>query len=508
MIERLLYASAYPHAIDRIELLETHVSWVLLTGEFAYKIKKPVDLGFLDFRTLEKRRHYCEEELRLNMNWAPELYVDVVPITRTGDVLRVGGEGTPVEYAVRMRQFDQSSRLDHLIELGQLTDTDVLGLAEEVAYRHARARRVAPAPRLQEITERLFWENFNELRGNISRPLLARLGAWLQGRINTHRAFMLERIETGFYRECHGDLHLANITRLEQGVRAFDCIEFNRDLREIDVVADYAFLAMDFIARGAVGYSYMFVNRYLEKTGDYDGARLLPLYLLYRAMVRAKVAVIGRDQHTLRTDKAEDRHTIERYCALARALSSDRRPVLVLMTGLSGSGKTWLSTRLVPDLPALRLRSDIERKRMFGLDESVDSKSGIDTGIYDAGADRDVYSKLLASAGHLLGAGINVILDAAFLNAPDRGHARRLAASCNAGFVMINTTADKRTLLQRLEHRKAGDDPSEADIEVLEHQFAIRDPIAKDESAVTLTVDTTLDIEVATIVTQIRNLKY
>jgi aminoglycoside phosphotransferase family enzyme/predicted kinase len=508
MIERLLSAAAFPHAVSRIELLETHISWVVLTGEFAYKIKKPVDLGFLDFRTLEKRRHYCEEELRLNRNWAPDLYLDVVPITQVGEALRVGGEGTPVEYAVRMRQFEQSARLDHLIEQGQLEESDVLELAEEIARRHARARPVPPKARLQSTTENLIWENFDELQGEVPDRFLDRLRVWLKRRIDSHEALMRGRIQAGFYRECHGDLHLANIVRLEEGIRAFDCIEFSRDLREIDTVADYAFLTMDFIARGAVGHAYQFVNRYLEKTGDYAGARLLPLYLLYRAMVRAKIAVIGREQHTARTDRAEDRHTIDRYCALARALTSDRPPVLVLMTGLSGSGKTWLSSLLVRALPALRLRSDLERRRIFGLAEIEDSQSDIGKGIYSSKANREVYGRLFATAEHLLRAGMNVILDAAFLDAENRRIARQVARSCNVRFVMVNAVVDEKTLVQRLERRDAGRDTSEADLAVLQHQLATRDPLEADELAMTITVDTAGEIDAIALATRIRELKY
>ena len=507
MIERLLSAAAYPHAVRRVDLLETHISWVFLTGDFAYKIKKPVDLGFLDFRTLEKRRHYCEEELRLNQNWAPELYVEVVPITRLGDAVRVGGEGTVVEYAVRMRQFEQRARLDHVIELGQLGDKDVLELAEEIANRHAHARRVPTSSLLRQTTQRLIWENFKELQGELPDALIDRLRAWLQVRLDTHAAFIGERIATGFYRECHGDLHLANIVRLEEGVRAFDCIEFSRELREIDVVADYAFLAMDFIARGVVGHAYTFVNRYLEKTGDYDGARLLPLYLLYRAMVRAKVAVIGREQHEARTDRAEDKHTIDRYCALARALTSDRSPVLVLMTGLSGSGKTWLSTRLVAALPGLRLRSDVERKRMLGLDEAASSGSGIGAGIYSGEVTHKMYARLFAIAEHLLCAGVNVILDAAFLDVDKRRLARELAESCGAACVLVNAVADEPILVKRIACRKTEGDTSEADVLVLRHQIATRDPLEADERGMTISVDTGEDVDVAALAARIRQLR-
>jgi aminoglycoside phosphotransferase family enzyme/predicted kinase len=508
MIEALLSAAAYSHPVSRIELLETHISWVVLTGEYAYKIKKPVDLGFLDFQTLERRRHYCEEELRLNRSWAPRLYLDVVPIVYSEGHYRVGGAGVPVEYAVRMRQFDQAMRLDHLIEGGSLTAEDVLELADEVARRHAAARRVAPERHFQETTEQLIWDNFDKLQDEVPDLLLQRLRDWMEDRLQRYAALLGDRIENGFFRECHGDLHLANIVRLPEGIRAFDCIEFSRELREIDVVADYAFLTMDFIARGAVGYAYTFVNRYLETTGDYAGARLLPVYLLYRAMVRAKVAAIGRGQHAARTDRAEDQHTISRYCALARALISERLPTLVLMTGFSGSGKTWLSSQLVPVLPAVRLRSDLERKRRFALAATANSGSGIATGIYDPEVSAGVYDDLLDSAAGLLDAGMNVILDAAFLDAGRRRRARRLAENLGVHCVIVRTVAGERTLVARLQRRTGGGDASEADVRVLRHQLETADALDPDERKLTLTVDTERPVDAVRAASDIRALRY
>lgn len=507
MIEALLSAAAFPHPVGHVELLETHVSWVVLTGDYAYKIKKPVDLGFLDFRTLAKRRHYCEEELRLNRGWAPRLYLDVVPIARHGDRYLVGGDGEPVEYAVRMRQFDQAMRLDHLIEAGRLTADDVLELADEIARRHLAAPRIEPDRRLKETTERLIWDNFDELRDEVPHVFLAKLRAWMQGRLERYEDLIAARIESGCFRECHGDLHLANIVRLAEGIRAFDCIEFSKELREIDVVADYAFLTMDFIARGAVDYAYTFVNRYLEKTGDYAGAQLLPVYLLYRAMVRAKVAAIGREQHTARTDRAEDRHTMSRYCALARALVSARRPMLVVMTGLSGSGKTWLSTQLVPVLPAVRLRSDLERKRRYGLEEAADSASGVGAGIYSPAVSAAVYDDLLEKAAALLDAGINVIIDAAFLDAERRRLARRVAEARDVRFVIVQTRAGNKMLRERLEQRAARGDASEADARVLEYQLDQADPISVGEEHLTIAVDTETDVDPATVSARIKALR-
>lgn len=507
MIEALLHAAAFPHPVGRIELLETHISWVVLTGDFAYKIKKPVSLGFLDFRMLERRRHYCEEEFRLNRTWAPGLYLDVVPIVEIGGEVKVGGKGTPIEYAVLMRQFDQVRRLDHQIETGCLVADDVLELSEEIAERHLDARRLEPSLELEAATRRLIWDNFVELDGVLPDVFLEQLRRWMQGQLDMHAEFIRWRCENGYFRECHGDLHLRNIVRLPEGIRAFDCIEFSRELREIDIVADYAFLTMDFIARGSTGFAYVFVNRYLEKTGDYDGVRLLPVYLVYRSMVRAKVAEIGRGQHLARTDNAEDTQTIGRYCALARALTSRRRPTLVLMTGLSGSGKTWLSTRLISALPALRLRSDLERKRLFEMEEAAASGSGIATGIYERNASAAVYERLLLAAEGMLCAGINVILDAAFLDIEDRSRARRLARSHGTRFVIVNTVAARETLLERLRQRRSRAEASEADAEVLMYQIDTADALDPEEMAATLTVNTEGDIDIVEVARRIRQFR-
>ena len=365
-----------------------------------------------------------------------------------------------------------------------------------------------PPRSLLATTERLIWENFDQLRGEVPDPFLRKLDAWMRRTLTRHEPLIRKRLDDGWARECHGDLHLANIVKLPEGIRAFDCIEFSRELREIDVVADYAFLTMDFIARGAAGYAYVFVNRYLEKTGDYEGARLLPLYLLYRAMVRAKVAVIGSEQHTARTDCAEDRHTLRRYCALARALVSDRRPILVIMTGLSGSGKTWLSTQLVPVLPAIRLRSDIERKRLFGLGETAGTRSDIAAGIYDREASARVYEHLARTAKDLLSAGMNVILDATFLAASHRRLARQAAEACGVACVIVRTTATQETLVERLQQRVAAGDASEAGIEVLNHQLENNDPLDPAERKTLLTVDTGAVVDAEGIAKRIRELRY
>lgn len=504
LVAGLLRPEAYPHPADQVELIETHISWVLLAGEFVYKVKKPVELGFLDFRKLEQRRFYCEEELRLNRFWAPELYLDVVPIVMQDGQPRVGGNGSAVEYAVRMRRFDQALRLDHQLEARRLNESDMLELAAEIAARHHAADRVGTPGRLLLATKRLMWDNFDDLIGQVSHKRIVALHRWTKESLGRHEAALKERCHNGSYRECHGDLHLGNFVRLGSGIKAFDCIEFSEELRHIDVVADYGFLVMDLAARGRPDLAYVFLNRYLEVSGDYAGVTLLQLFVVYRSLVRAKVAVIRRRERLPGESRNADTETIKHYCALAKKWAEPGKPLLVVMTGLSGSGKTWLSTRLMAAMPALRIRSDLERKRLFCLGETADSQSGIKTGIYGPDAGKAVYERMFALAAPILEAGFDAILDATFTDAVSREQGRHLAAECGAGFVLVQVTAPLAVLQERVQRRAvAGKDASEADLAVLQHQLDTAQPLGSDELASAVTVATDADVDMAAVMAAI-----
>ncbi len=497
---------AYPHPVGPIQVIETHISWVFLTGKYAYKVKKPVKLSFLDFRGLDQRRFYCEEELRLNRFWAPELYDAVVPVALEDGAPRVGAAGPAVEYAVRMHQFDQAQRLDHLLDAEQLGVTDMPELAQEIAAGHLAAERAGPADRLLLTTRRLIWENFDELIGEVAQHWIAALHGWTKKSLIRQEALLEERCAKGFYRECHGDLHLGNLVRLASGVRAFDCIEFGEELRQIDVVADYGFLVMDLVARGRTDLAYTFLNRYLEITGDYNGVTLLPLYFVYRCLVRAKVAAIRRRERDPGESSSEDTATLDHYSLLAQAWTQRPRPVLVIMNGLSGTGKTWLSTKLVATMPALRIRSDLERKRLFGLAESADSQSGIASGIYGPESSQSVYERMFEGARAILDAGFDVILDAAFLSRGCRKRAMGLARACGADFVIIRATAPLNVLEERVGTRAAKQtDASEADAEVLRYQDGTNDLLSAREAMAAITVTTESEVDIATLVLAIRH---
>ena len=498
LVRALLQPAAFDHPADDAELVETHISWVILAGDFAYKIKKPLVLDFLDFGTLEKRKFCCEEEIRLNRPWAPDVYIDVVPITYHGDQPCFGGDGEAVEYAVRMRRFDQVLRLDEQLAAGLLTVADMKELGRNIAARHAAANvaQMSERERLVEQAKRFVRENFIHLDGIIDPDQFEFLQGWTMRQLETLDDTLLQRFDAGFVRDCHGDLHLGNLVRLADGITTFDCIEFNRDLRFTDVFADVSFLMMDLVDKGRRDLAAHFVNRYLECSGDYGGVVLHDFYFIYRCLVRAKVAAIRSRERESEQERNADITEACKYCEIARRQATKGPRALVIMSGLSGSGKSWVSERLMAELPAIRLRSDTERKRLFGLTETAQSDSGIATGIYTAEATAKTYARLFELAGEVFASGHHVILDAAFLRAVQRGAARRVATRARCEPVLLHVRASTDVLRERLRQRasvKGG--VSEADLDVLEHQLVTTEAIAPDEAAINVDNMTAVDVE-------------
>ncbi|MDH3612383.1 MAG: AAA family ATPase [Gammaproteobacteria bacterium] len=506
LIDSLLHESVYPHPADNIRLLETHISWVILTGSFAYKVKKPIKLEFLDFSSLERRKHFCDEELRLNRRWAPDIYLDVVPICGSFEEPRIGGTGSPIEYAVKMVQFPQSAQLDAQLDAGLLVDGDMDELAEMIADRHASAAVCArlDAADAVELVQHPMLENIEHLKLHVSRDELQGPAAWTGKKLRELWATVIQRQDDGFIRECHGDLHLRNLVRLPSGIAAFDCVEFSAELRDIDVISDAAFLMMDLIARGRQDLGYLFINRYLECTGDYPGMSVFGLYYVYHALIRAKIAAIQSVERTNEADRHRDQEEIAHYCSVARRWIAPRRPCLVAMHGFSGSGKTWLSQQLLSRLPAIRVRSDIERKRLYGLRETEKSGASVGKGIYDPRARTGIYGALADAAETLLRLGQHVIVDASFLNRDDRQLFQILANRLDADFVIVAARAEPDELRRRVQIRQRDvRDASEADTDVLQYQYEHADPLVAEELEWTIDVATDADIDADRIVEQI-----
>ncbi len=478
----LLGPRAYPHPCDTIELVETHASWVLLTGKFVYKLKKPVRFPFLDFSTLELREHFCREELRCNRRFAPSLYLDVVPVGRVAGRLAVGAGDDLVEWAVKMRQFPADAQLDRLLEAGSLSAGLLHQFGRTLASQHAALPRYRPpagSDANRDLAERVLAparDNYDDVaihhddRGDADGLSLADSRRAMERQVARHRALLLKRLESGWIRECHGDLHLSNLVLLEHGVTAFDCLEFNANLRWIDPISDVAFLFMDCVVRDRADLGYAFVDGYLDESGDYDGMTLLPFYAAYRSMVRAKVAALRRQQaEGSQADAMAER--FRHHARWAAAWLARRPGRLLLMCGLSGSGKSHLAEHLVPRLPALRLRSDVARKLQAGLSPRQRGSDAVGAGLYRADVSRRVYDRLAELAEDLLRSGEHVLVDAAFL---DRGRRERflaLADSVGSRGLIVYCHAPRHVIEARLDARaEAGSDPSDADLAVLEHQ--------------------------------------
>jgi aminoglycoside phosphotransferase family enzyme/predicted kinase len=494
-LQALLTPAAYPHATTNIELRETHISWVILTGPCAYKIKKPLKLDFIDASTLERRCHLCEEELRLNRRFAPELYFDVVPIVSADGGATVGGDGTIIDYAVRMQQFAASDELLSLLARDAVHAQQICALGEFIAHAHLNAD-VAVRDHAPERTEKLFHHVFGNLgqllahlNGADASPRLSSLIDWTHEAAEALEPVFRQREQQGFVRECHGDLHAANIVRLGNRLLPFDCIEFNPDQRWIDVIDDVAFLVMDLIGHERNDLALSLLSRYLEVTGDYAGLQVLPFCAVYRALVRAKVDALTIEAVPDRA--SEFRTRLQRRIRAAAHWTARAKPALILMHGPSGSGKSWMSARLVSELPAVRIRSDLERKRIAGLDLRQAAAAAVRMGIYSPEFSHRTYARLAECAEHCLNAGFNTIVDPAFLDPTDRETFRSLAQRMGVPCFVVSCQADPVTLTQRLQERSAArSDPSDADLSVLDAQLREIEPFAAAEQRCVIAVDT------------------
>lgn len=483
MIFALLKRARQEHGIENAALLETHISWVLLAGDYAYKIKKPLKLPFLDYSSLEARRKFCEAELTLNRRYAPALYLGLEPIGGTSESPRLGG--TPaIEWAVKMRRFDEKWRMDHVCDRGELTPALVSDLVKAVAAFHEAAPKAPPESRFGEADQVLApaLENFEELRPLLpaEQPLLSNLERWTRQEFERRQTSFATRKRAGHIRECHGDLHLGNIVVLDGRATLFDCIEFNENLRWIDQASELAFTYEDLLDHGQPGLANWLINEWLAVTGDFDALGVLPFYAVYRALVRAKVAAI-------RGNAAEARE----YLAMAGRLATRSKPTLTITCGLSGSGKTTLSSSLLLDdktANTVRIRSDVERKRLFGL---APEDAGGD--IYTEEATNRTYRRLEKLAENALSAGWSVIVDAAFLRRIQRKSFRNLATRLNSPFAILACEASPEELRRRLHERR--NDASEATVAVLEQQLKWAEALTKEERAVAIDSKKNANIE-------------
>ena len=518
---------------EAVELIETHLSWVLLAGAHALKFKKPLHTDFVDFSTLAQREAACHEELRINRRTAPALYLGVLAVRGTPAAPHFGGAGPLLAHAVCMRRFPADALLATRLAQGVLTATQVDALAQVVAAFHAQcavAPQTAPhgpaAPHAHAhahapaAVRQAAGGNLLALAQAAARPgaapalapAVAALRAWTQREGTRLAPLMAARLAAGRVRECHGDLHLGNLLWLDGAPVLFDAIEFSPALRWIDVLADSAFLFMDLYAHQRADLAWRFLDGWLQTSGDHAALALLPYFATYRALVRAKVAALRATQCEDRGEPAAARGAqaeLWRYLRLAAHLSGVRagtapwaapplvraRPTLWLTMGVSGSGKSTHSQPLVSAQGIVRLRADVERKRLHGLAPLAGSRHLPDS-IYTHAASERTFAHLLAQARTLLQAGLPVLVDATFIQHARRAPFIALAQSLGLPWRILAFEAPEAVLRERVRQRHAaGSDASEADEAVLASQLAHVEPLDAHEAAHALRIDTTQPVD-------------
>jgi aminoglycoside phosphotransferase family enzyme/predicted kinase len=501
LIQQMCQPDFYPHPVtEPIQLMQTHVSYVLLTGDYAYKLKKPVDFGFLDYSTLEKRQHFCHAELELNQRGAAPLYLEVVAIGQTEETYHLGSD-RPVEFAVKMVQFPQDTLLSALYDRGELTESLMRDLAETVAAFHLRAETNDHIRTYGDVSQirQAFDENYEQTVGFIGGPQTQ--GQFDETKAYTDRFFATQadlfrqRCDQGWIRACHGDLHLNNICYWQNQLYLFDCIEFNEPFRYVDVMYDIGFVVMDLWAKDCFDLATAFLNHYVELTGDWQGLQLLPLYISRQAYVRAKVTSFLLNDPTVdAATKQNATATAARYYHLAWSAVQPQTGRLVLMAGLSGSGKSTTARLLAGQIQGIHLRSDAVRKHLAGvpLTERGDSS------LYTPAMTQRTYDRLLTLGITLAQTGFSVILDAKYDRQDLRQRAIEQAQEADLNLQILHCTAPPAVLEARVRDR-AGD-IADATVAVLKQQQM--DPFISAEQPLVHTIDTTHDLlpQIASIV--------
>jgi len=503
----LLDAGFYPHPADSLCLIETHVSWIALAGDYAYKVKRPVRLPFLDYGTVDLRRAACATEVALNRRWAAELYLGVSEIVSTGSGLRLDLAGTPFEPCVRMRRFDRALELDALVAGHAVGQVELAALGARVAaWQHTGPPAVVGQPlgRPEDAlaaADRTF-AMLAAPGSPVAEETVTALSAFLERERPALARALARRHAAGCVRECHGDLHCRNVVRLSGQLTPFDGIDFDPRLRWIDVASDVAFLAMDLEQLGRADLAYAFLDGWLAAAGDYDAATVLRWLLVYRALVRANVDLVRMRQLPGGAPADAALAECRRYVAAAATYAARPPGRLLLTFGPSGSGKSWLAGQLVATLPAVRVRADVERKRLAGLGGRAQTDSSPGGGLYSPDMTARTYQRLATAAAGLVGAGIDVIVDATFLDPVRREEFAGIARAAGAPFAIIECTAPDATLRARVAGRSG--DPSEATLAVLERQLAGSPSLTPAERSRSVRADTARSVDVRALAAAVR----
>ncbi|MEM9005239.1 MAG: AAA family ATPase [Cyanobacteria bacterium P01_F01_bin.86] len=472
LIQQMLLPEFYPHPVEApIQLIQTHVSYVLLTGDYAYKVKKAVDFGFLDYSTPAKRQHFCQEELRLNQRAAAPIYLEVLPISLIGEAYALGSTEHAVEYTVKMRQFPQSTLLSHLFQQGELTEALLRQLAEAIARFHQSTetndyiRRFGTVEQVRQAIDENYDQTVDFIGGPQTQQQFDTTKAYTNAFFATQQALLQQRVAQDKIRACHGDLHLNNICNWQGQLLLFDCIEFNEPFRFVDVMYDIAYIIMDLNLEGRTDLAATFLSHYVEQTGDWEGLQVLPLYVSRQSYVRAKVtSFLLNDPAVSEADKQQAAATAAPYYTLACSTLQPRAGRVLIMSGLSGSGKSTVARELSRQLGAIHLRSDAVRKHLAGIPVQQRGEESL----YTAAMSHKTYERLTALGMLLASQGYTVILDAKFDRQATRQAAIAQAEDQNIPLTIVHCTAPMATLRQRIQQRQG--DIADATLAVLEQQ--------------------------------------
>lgn len=495
----------YPHHPETVELVQTHISWVFIAGDEVYKVKKPVDFGFLDFTTLEKRKFYCKEELRLNRRLAPSIYLEVVPIglDHTGRASLKGG-GEIVEYAVRMKKLPLDRMLKTLLAHGRMPDGTMDALAAKIVQFHKTAQTGGSIDEMGSIAtirhnnEENFAQTEKYTGVTIAAPRFGFIREYVERFLEVRRPLFENRVADHKIRDCHGDLHLEHIC-IADDIIVFDCIEFNERFRCSDTAAEVAFLTMDLDYNGYTRHTDDFVRSYLNYSGDTQMSSLLNFYRCYYAYVRGKVTSFRLDQKELPgAERNQVKLTATKYFDLAYTYAARlEKPALIVTAGLIGSGKSFQARHLAARLGAEIIRSDVLRKEMLNIPPAEKHHDAFGQGIYSTGISQKTYEKAMEISAGIIREGKPVIIDASFPNRACRAMAAGLAEKLVVPFYIIECTCPDETVRRRLEKRKLDkDNPSDGRWEILLEQKKHYEPISEIPAGRHFTVDTSADSEI------------
>ena len=484
IVQALLEPKTYPDATERVELVQTQMSFIFLTDHYVYKVKKPVDLGYLDYTTLEKRQLYCQRELELNRRLSPDVYLKVVAITREKGNISIDGTGTVIEYGVKMRRLPQERMMNVLLGQNEVTPDMVTRVAKKLAGFHRQAEtseRISAFGGLDTITRNTD-ENSTQtekyIGHTISRDKYDRINNYTETFILKNTPLLQKRVADGRIRDCHGDLHAAHIC-FTDGISIYDCIEFNDRFRYCDVASEVAFLAMDLDHYGRADLSRSFIAGYIAESRDTELMQLLNFYKCYRAYVRGKVESFQLDDpYILDTEKEPIQERASSYFDLAYSYIKTK-PALIITTGVVGTGKTSLAQALSRRLGLVVISSDVTRKQLASIPLTEHRFEEFDTGIYSDEFSRITYDKMFTEAKSVLTEGGSVIIDASFIKAPERQTAKRLAEETNADFFIVECALDDAILQERLARRAKEGSVSDGRWEILEPQKKRFEPVAE-----------------------------